>query len=351
MSAKVYRPLSANVVPKWVDSKWQMTQPVVEAKASAPTITKTVTNGLEKDHADIGDKLSFELNAVVPTYPQNALAKKYIVSDKLSHGLTLLKNSIKVYGVNNQTETLLQNSYVEITERPVGDEDISFALDFKYDVISKYESLKISYDVLLNENAAVGEAGNSNHAYLDYNNNPYVSTSWKTDGDRTTVYTYGMKIAKVDEKEEKGLAGAEFTLSKDDKNISFAGTDGNYHVAADGEEKITVLKTNEKGELLLDGLDADVYYLTEVKAPEGYVKLQNPIEVTIADSDMDGKPEAENKESSDGYIPVIVKNDRGFSLPVTGGMGTLMFNIAGVVLIGAGLICMVCISRNSKKKK
>ena len=78
-----------------------------------------------------------------------------------------------------------------------------------------------------------------------------------------------------------------------------------------------------------------------MKAPDGYVKLQHPVEVVIADENMDGAAEAGNQEFSDGYIPVTVKNDAGFTLPVTGGMGTTLFNIAGIVLMASGLTLII----------
>lgn len=345
--AKVYRPLTANVVPEWKDNEWTMTTPVVSAKATEPTITKTVTDGLTVDNADIGDTVSFELNAIVPTYPDNATAKKYMISDKMSEGLTLVENSIKVYGVNSGKEdTLLNKGYTNVNGT-----EASFSLDFEYSVIKSYEALKVTYDAVLNEKAVVGEAGNENNAYLDYSNNPYDKESFYTDEDKTVVYTYGMKISKVDEKNENGLAGAEFTLSKDGQDISFSGKNGNYHVAGKTENGTTIVVVDENGYLTLDGLDAGKYYLVEEKAPAGYVKLQNPIEIVIVDNDMNGKVESESGELSDGYMPVTVKNDAGFVLPVTGGKGTTLFNIAGAVLMSSGVILMVAYFRKRNNSK
>ena len=156
-----------------------------------------------------------------------------------------------------------------------------------------------------------------------------------------TVYTYGLKINKIDEDTNESLGGAEFTLSKDDEEIKFIGENGNYRVAKNGENGSSVVKVNENGMLVLKGLDADTYSLVEVKAPDGYVKLQHPVEVVIADENMDGIAEAGNQEFSDGYIPVTVKNDAGFTLPVTGGMGTTLFNIAGIVLMASGLTLII----------
>lgn len=351
--AKVYRPLTANVVPEWKEDAWQMAEPVVNAKSSLPTITKTVTDGLKKDHADIGDIISYELIATVPTYPENATAKYYSITDKLCEGLTLVEGSVKVYGQNSgQEDVLLEDGYIHMLDRPIDTFAVSaesgFAYEFDYDVIGAYESLRITYQAVLNEYAVIGNDGNVNTAYLDYNNNPYDEESWNTDDDSVTVYTYGMKVSKVDETDNHPLKGAEFSLSKDGAEISFVGNAGNYRVAKQNETGETILKVDENGLLKLDGLDVGEYNLTEVKAPDGYVKLQNPVKVIITDEDMDGNAEADGQEQIDGYVPVTVKNDKGFTLPVTGGMGTTVFNITGAVLIAAGLILVIGYCRKSK---
>ena len=349
--AKVYRPLTANVVPEWKDTIWQMSTPQVQAKASEPTITKTVSGGLTEDNAAIGDTISYELNAVVPVYPENATAKRYVVSDRLSDGFTLSEDSIKVYGVNTGKEDeLLTNGYTKAVERPVDVEDknVSFALEFDYDAIKAYESVKITYDAVINENVVVGGAGNENNVFLDYNNNPYVSESWNTDQDSTVVYTYGMKITKTDEDTNQGLAGAEFTLTKENAEIAFVGGNGEYHVAGTEESGDTIVTVDDNGNLTLDGLDVGTYFVTEVKAPDGYVKLQNPVEIVITDADVNGKVEADGQELEDGYMPVTVKNDQGFTLPVTGGMGTTIFNIAGITLMGAGILLFIICSIRKK---
>jgi len=354
---KVYRPLSANVVPEWVDNEWKMSSPVISAKASSPSITKEIAGGLKEDNADIGDKVSFELVAVIPSYPEHAKAKKFVVSDKLSEGLTLVDNSLKIYGVNSgKSNVLIESGFTKSRERSVNANDlynpedkiVSFALDFDYSTISEYESLKITYDALLNEKAVVGGIGNGNVALLDYSNNPYAADTYSTDGDETTVYTYGMKISKVDEDTNEGLAGAEFTLSKDGQNLFFVGANGVYHVAAAGEEGNSTVVVDGNGQLTFNGLDAGIYSLTETKAPEGYVKLQNSVEILVEDADVNGKVESDGKELSDGYVPVTVKNDKGFSLPVTGGMGTTLFNVAGIVLMGSGLLLIVAYFRKRK---
>lgn len=352
--AKVYRPLTANVVPEWKNNAWNMTAPVVDAKATTPSITKTVSDGLKKDHAKVGDTISYELLAVVPTYPENATAKKYVISDQLSKGLTLKEDSIKVYGVNGSSEEVISEStYVKSTRRPVESAagEVSFALDFQYDGISQYHTLKVVYQAVLNENAVLGEKGNKNTVFLDYNNNPYVGSSYATDEDETEVYSYGIRISKIDENTKEGLVGAEFILSKDGKAIEFSGKNGNYHVTQDGEKGSEKVRTGENGELKLNGLDIGDYVLKETKAPDGYVKLQHSINVEIGDDNVDGKVENGNVEYADGYVPVTVENDKGFSLPVTGGIGTTLFHIVGLSFIGCGIYMMIVLAVYKKYKR
>ena len=351
---RVYRPLTANVLHVWKDTTWQIESAVVDAKASEPTITKTVAEDQKKDHYTLGDTIHYELSAVIPTYPDNAIAKQFVVSDKLPESLTLSADSIKVYGVNvGEEPVLLSDSYTKTSVRPAGEEDekaVTFSLNFKYEKISDYASLKITYDAVLNKAAVVGGDGNINQAYLDYNNNPYVDGSWKSDEDQVTVYTYGMEIAKVDEDNEEPLTGASFYLYKDGEKVKFINENGSYRVAMSNEGGMSLLEVNEQGMLLLHGLDAGTYELEEEYAPDGYVKLQHPVTIVISDEDLDGKVEAEGEELEDGVMTVTVKNGKGFTLPVTGGIGTVLFSTTGILMMGAGILLIIAVFRRNESK-
>ncbi len=262
---------------------------------------------------------------------------------------------MKVYGVNAGAEpVLLEDAYTRTTSRPAntdGDKTTTFSLNFKYEKIKSYTSIKVTYDAVLNEKATIGPAGNGNHAYLDYNNNPYIDGSWITDEDEVTVYTYGMKILKVDEETQEPLSGANFYLYEGEETITFVNEGGTYRVAKNTEPGYSMLTTNEKGEILIQGLDAGEYELLEEDAPDGYVKLQHPIKVVIADEDMDGKVECNGEEMEDGKLVVTVKNGKGFTLPVTGGMGTLLFSTIGILMMGAGMILVLTYIRKKNEAK
>lgn len=378
----VYRPSAVNLVPQWNKDKeqWEMSTPVeVLVKASEPSLDKSINEGVDdghltgkdsvstagniigSDNASIGDTINFDLRADIPQYPDNASAKNYAISDKLSAGLTLDSSSIKVYGVAaGGTDTPLNEAdYTIKWVRPNNGAPTSFTVEFDYDSIKGYDKVHIHYEAVLNENAVIGSEGNPNKAYLDYSNNPYDENSWNSKADKVTVYTYGIDVTKTNKNTSPTpLPGAEFELSRTsgDEALKFilSNDEGVYRLAKAGEDGSTVLAVGGegagamKGKLKLVGLDAGTYYLKETKAPAGYNKISTPIEIIIADSDYDGSVEVDLDDLSSGLVPVTVQNSQGFELPTTGGIGTVLFTAVGVVLMGAGLV-MFFLNRKRRK--
>lgn len=369
---KVYRPSAVNLVPEWKDNAWAMTTPaVVEVKSSDMTITKTV-NEKEADNANIGDTLNFKIEADVPKFPAKAIAKNYAISDILPAGLSLTEESIQVYGVSETGETTLtqDTDYTSGNTRPAGDTTATtFTFNFIYAQISRYEKIRITYTATLDSDAELGGNGNQNTAYLDYSNNPYTEESWKFTDDSATVYTYGLDISKVDKgNHQTFLAGAEFELyatqnnaeNRENKIAFIRVSDGVYRKAMAEETGTTTLvvgsgaNDSTRGKLTLKGLDETDWYLLETKAPNGYNLLASPIKVTITDADgdaLDGKVSGAAVDAEGEAVALVtlfVENDDGFRLPVTGGMGTILFTAIGVVLMGTALILMVIAIRKKK---
>lgn len=356
---KVYSPALVNVVPVWSDDVWTLPAQDLEVtvKASSLTLEKTV----DKAQAAVGDTVTYTLEAAVPQYPANAVNKGYILSDKLPGGLTL--GAVTVQGVAaDGTETTLADGthYTQTTQdaaRPDAS-PVSFTLTFTYGKISSYSSIKVTYTATVNKDAAV-TTGNVNNAYLDYNNDPYGDATWQTVTDEKTVYTYGIQVKKTDGA-DKPLSGAEFTLSTDEggeQTINFvADANGVYHKAGTGETGAATVAVDANGALTLSGLDVGTYYLTETKAPGGYNKLSAPIEITITDAKNAADEDApdgivDDEGATTGYVQATVVNTQGFVLPTTGGMGTALFTIAGVVLMGASVLVLALFVRRRSSAK
>lgn len=408
---KIYEPVFVSIVPTWNagNSTWELTEPSpnVTVKSKALTLTKTVydkdktdpkTPLTEEDYragiagtskyaqVSIGDTVTYMLVANVPDYPANATATGYQISDDLPSGMTLNAASVQVYGIAKQTSdteagTVLtggtDGAYTLTTvgaTRPVtGQSSVDFNLNFTYSKIKEYAKIRVVYTATANSDIGVvgqnsNTNGNRNTAYLDYNNNPYEpnSTSWETAEDLATVYTYGIKVNKVDD-EGQALSGAKFTLSANangDTPIEFVGSNGTYCKATSDETGVTEIEVDSNGLLTLSGLDAGTYYLTETKAPGGYNKLSAPILVEIKDlkngiadaepKGPNGKPEytpanRAETEANDGYVPLTVVNSKGFTLPSTGGMGTVLFTAIGIVLMGGGLVLLLLYLRRRNR--
>lgn len=369
---KVYRPSAVNIVPAYNETtqEWEMSTSALKVKYSDMTMDKTVNEDQTDDRhdkdawdqAEIGETVNFDLRTNVPQYPANAFAKQYAISDTLSEGLTLEADSIKVYGVKGNVETELTKgtAYTQEITRPDPDKTgtTSFTLTFVYDQIKTYEKIHVDYNAVVNKDAVVGTAGNPNKAVLDYNNNPYDSNSWKEKKDEVKVYTYGLKVNKVDNANQP-LTGAEFTLSKDQNGRNpmpfFKTGDGTYRVPATAEEAQNATTTLQvgaddatKGKLNISGLSVGTYYLTETKVPGGYNKPSNPVTIIeIKDENHNGQPTINDNpnEFGDGVVELNVVNTKGFKLPTTGGMGTFLFTMGGVAIMGAAILLFFVLRR------
>ena len=379
---KVYSPSAVNLVPVWSDETdaWEMSTPaVVELKSEDISITKTAETADDKDlTASIGDTVNYTVTADVPGYPAATLEgnKTFNIYDTLQAGLTLVAGSIQVTGYvggaeGTPTDLTAENAgdlYYTLTTTDAVDLDgtgVSFSLVFNYDKLKnegdvKFDTIQVAYSAVVDKDALVfnsnADRGNlGNTAKLSYSNNPYATTaSYKDVIDDAKVYTYGIKITKVDSDDDSQLLpGAEFTvsLSEDGSNpISFVKTgDGAYRKAESGTETgdttVTVGAEGSgvQGMLTLSGLDADTYYLTETKAPDGYNKLGSPIEIIIADTEPNGivNDGTDSADGADGYVEKKVENSDGFQLPTTGGIGTILFTAGGILLMGLGVIVLV----------
>lgn len=357
---KVYAPAVVNLLPEFVGSEWTLNEATksVELKSETPTITKTITDEAKKvDNYSTKDTMTFTIVADVPNYLEDALAKNYYISDKFANG-TIDTDSITVSGMNGSTPTeLTAGTEYEITtenaQRPTGtDKDVDFLLDFDYDQIKGYDQIKVTYTAKLNKDASVtiGSTGNENNAYLDYSNNPYVTGSYQTQESSDKVYTYAAEITKIKKGEPTTkLPGAEFNLSiGSDVQYFVRISDGVYYLANQGDSGATqTLVVDSQGKLTIRGLDAGTYSLKETKAPDGYNLATEPISIVITDDDLNGILD----DGETGIYTTNFENSQGFQLPVTGGMGTVVFVATGIVVAGLGITLLMVVFKKNRAAK
>ena len=163
----------------------------------------------------------------------------------------------------------------------------------------------VTYTATLKEGTTAGDYYNT--AWVSYPNS-------ETEQDKVKVETFKIDVFKYDQADEKGLAGAEFALY-DETAID---QDGNLIEGA--TPVLEGIVSGEDGHVVIDGLDAGKYALVETKAPDNYVKSDTPLMLTI---EAGIEPNVVNVKFANSKIPH------------TGGMGTTLFTIGGVVLLAA----------------
>ena len=357
----VYRPTVAMITPEESNGSWTIMENArVVLKSSPVSLKKTITavNGSagttavssdgKRAVAGIGDTVSYKLEVDVPEYPSQSVSRIFTITDTMPDGLTLQTDGIKVVDQVGD-EITIPTGLITATERT-----LTINLD-NSDLITGKTKLVVTYDAQLNADAPLGEAGNVNTASLTYSNNPYDAASKKTVVDTATVYTFGIEVAKVAKGTKTGLQGAVFELKLKDttQKIGFTGSGGTYTKAADGTAALT---TGTDGKLTLEGLAPGTYKLKETKAPAGYVLSAGETEITIADTDFNGIPDSKEQPTTDttttqttekdnGLVSITVENTKGFTLPRTGGIGTVLFSMIGIVLMGSGVLLVAVFLR------
>ncbi len=301
----------------------------VNEKNTGGTVTKEVQENSdsswgETNDANIGDTVNFKATITAGKGTVN-----YVMHDTMSAGLTFNKASVVVK--NGDTTLVLGDDYTILDNCGVEGCDCTFAIDltdaFEKD-FEENETVVVEYSAVLNENAEIAGEGNPNEVYLTYGD------AQKTTKDTTVTYTFQFQLVKT-VADGTVLPGATFLLydAETDGNLIevVKVSDGIYRVAKEGETGVEI----EAGYVTIQGLDSDTYYLEETKAPDGYNKLTTRQSVTINAANNDAK--VTNNKYENGGIQVI--NKTGSLLPETGGIGTTIFYIVGIVLmLGAGII-------------
>lgn len=342
-----------------------------------PDMKKEVYNGTEwKQDAQygVGDTVPYKITIEVPKNIDKL--STFTVTDTPT-GLTDNVSSIEV---KDDTTDLTKNTHYTVADNGNG-----FTITFTPAEMAAYagEKLVITYTATVSNDAVVGGKGNSNNAKLTYTNkinthDSPAAPSTNTIEDSAVMYSFGIKVKKTTEDGTTPLQGVVFDLYREAKT-------GETPIVNAETVKKTGLDSTKKWILVKSGLTTDAngiidtsdsanitnythglangdYYLVETKTVKGYNLLTKPVEVKLDVTatttwqktnvyDASGNlvkhgtvtkttftHTSNNGDATKTELAVAkVVNRKGFTLPVTGGFGTLLFSGIGVLLVLAGV--------------
>ena len=292
----------------------------------------------------------------------------------------------KLFKTEYQGETSGKSKMI-ITITKEGLEEINTKLSNKWMVIA------YSCTINTDDSPVLGDSGNINEVTLEWKRTNMEEIDMLED--RAKVYIFGLNIQKMFSDQKGKFQDVKFLLQNktDGYYLKAKGENGVYYITdqekGTSEKEGTIFNPGEKGNLTINGLEADTYILTEIATANGYSLLKEPMVIDIRSTvddiipsrttlydilDITNNPNKEVIEtpgerasasidgtnttmsefhsetgivSANGRVDIEVINNKTFKLPQTGGYGTWIFTLAGC---GAALGGVVLVTRRSNKK-
>ena len=282
-----------------------------------------------------GDVLTFDIDSVFPSFAAETQNRSVTITDMPTGQYV---KDVKVYVGDMNTALTLGKDYTltfnsNSTELPA-QENESVTVEFTDAFIGTN-----------NDHAAQAIRVVVTTVVTDVANIKNEATGSHDDTPATVVTETGSITIKKVDKAENLLTGAKFSFTKDsDKTpLEFVKVaDGEYKLATDADvdaERFTELEVGKedtaKGILIVQGLGEGTYHIEEVEAPEGYSVVEvNDVVLELGDH---------AKEE------IKVVNTKLASLPGTGGIGTTIFTIGGIVIMVAAAALFFANRKKSDK--
>ena len=354
---------------------------IITVKNEKPDMTKQVKerdkdNWKQDADYNVGDMVPYKITIDVPSNITNL--KEFTLTD------TPTNLDDKEVSLQCKGSDVDLNAYSVAKEGEHG-----FKITFTTENMASYagKQIVVTYNAELLGGAVTTINGNQNTAKLEYSNkilpgqddkdnpnrpeNPDIKPGKDSIEDSAVVYTFKLQILKKAEKADgTPLQDVEFDLYKEVSKETINAITGAKakNVGLDSEKywlKINTdpLKTDENGEVSQSGLANGTYYLVETKTNKNYNLLKEPVKVelnivyttttktewvtdengvkTLVKNEITKTEFKEGSDTSTGTHTETIINKKGFTLPITGGMGTVLFSIAGFALMaGAAFVLL-----------
>lgn len=356
-----------------------------------PDMKKEVYNGTEwKQDAQygVGDTVPYKITIEVPKNIDKL--STFTVTDTP----TGLKDNVGSIKIKDGTTALTSGTDYTVAAEGTDGFKIDFILTSNTVKACAGHTVTITYNAVVKDTAVVGGNGNSNNAKLTYtnkiNSDNTPGTTTNTIEDSAVMYSFGIKVVKTTEDGNTPLLGVVFDLYREAKTgeTSIVDAETVKKAGLDSTKSWILVKsgltTNASG--IIDtsdsnnatnythGLANGDYYLVETKTVDGYNLLTKPVEVKLDVTatttwqktnvyDASGNlvkhgtvtkttftHTSNNGDTTKTELAVAkVINRKGFTLPVTGGFGTLLFSGIGVLLVLAGVGVLFSLKKKSNR--
>lgn len=313
-------------------------------KISKEVSTDEVNFGIDAG-VNVGDTVTWKVTTSIPENISSYV--KYVVTDTFHEALDFVENSIVITDKDGNKlvdgedySTVLSGKTVSIVFM---DNTATVSLfggeifENGENVLSKYAgtNLTIKFKTVINDKAVMGEEI-ENKATLSYDNGS--GQEGDVDSNIPEVHTGGIKFIKYDKKTNAVLADAEFSIYKTEEDAK-AGTNA-IKVATSDENGLFEFTGLAYGNLNdKNNVATTDYYMVETKAPAGYQLTGQVFQFTIDKDSYDVAVTDASRQIFNTLQP---------TLPLTGGIGTAIFIIAGLALISGAAVILVK-SKKSKK--
>lgn len=352
----------------------------------------------------VGEVLDFYIHLELPDYNnENVWMTQLSLADAM-HGLEYVNGSAKLTTTAPYGEAGAVEKTTGLTSTPGaygadGNQTVTFDVDYhEIKIRGASVSAYIHFQAKVMPVAAKTGVTATADTTLTYTFSLEPNTSRTTSAVGVKVHTYAFSLAKTSDEADgatgfKPLTNAGFTLYSDAgmatpvsmvKVDATATTDAYYRPATAAEitagtSIVTELLADmgtDQNTLLVRGLDAATYYLKETKVPSGYYAPKGGFAVQLTgdreavSKTLTGKLAAASSftatnNTTDGVLinssvlngteqnrlDASLKNSSTPVLPTTGGVGTVIFTVVGLLCMGAALWFFLFARRRRKDEQ